>query len=282
MHLFFLFFVFLASFLTAQEKPRVLVSIAPEKFFVERIADDSVVVDVLVPPGASPHSFEPSPKQIINASRAIIWFRIGEPFEPRAIDVLTSHKPNMIIIDTRKDIPLLTMDSHAKCKGCSQHGDDKDTHIWLSPRLAQVQAKTIKDALITAFPENRELYEKNFCSLIHDLQDLDKELILLFQSMPVRYILVSHPAFGYLGRDYNFVQLSLEIEGKDPSSRQLTELLNKVRSLNLTRVFTQEQYQNKGALLIAKEINAQIYSVDPYSGDYLNNLKKIGLLFSNH
>ena len=187
-----------------------------------------------------------------------------------------------MIVDTRKNVPLISMTEEAKCKHCCSHGDDKDTHIWLSPRLAKIQVTTIKEALQEKYPENTTLYENNYAIFIEKLDLIDQELAALFKEAKERAILVSHPAFGYLCLDYNMQQLSIEVEGKDPSAKQLTNLLNKVRALCLTRVFTQEQYQNKGAHLIAKEIKAEIYTVDPYSGDFLNNLKRMGLLFSGH
>lgn len=269
----FLFVTLISGCLMA--KPIVLVSIAPEKFFVEKIAGDSVDVVVLVPPGASPHSFEPTAKQLILASKASLWFRLGEPFEKRAIEVLTSHHKEIQIIDIRKDVPLL---AGSGCVHCCSEGID--THIWLSPRRAKIQAKTMKEALVTLMPQNESIYQTNYFNLIAELEEIDAELEGRFARCNEKTIMVSHPAFGYLCDDYQLTQLSIEIEGKDPSPRQLTELLRKARNLHIKAIFAQEQYQTKGAILLAKELGAEIYMVDPYSSDYLNNLKTIGELFT--
>lgn len=259
---------------------KVLVSIEPQQFFVEKIAGTNVLVNVLVPPGGNPHAFEPTPKQMLNAGSSDVWFRLGESFEARAEAVLKSHNPNILVIDTREGIELISMSGH-RCQHCCSH-DDKDTHIWLSPRLAKIQAKTIAKALENRYPECQEQFEKNLELFLAELDELDQELASLFTQSETKAILVSHPAFGYLCRDYGLTQLSIEFEGKDPSPQQLTQLFQNVRNLNIKRVFTQEQYQNKGALLMAKELHAEVFSVDPYSRDYINNLKEIAKLFANH
>jgi zinc transport system substrate-binding protein len=263
---------------------RILVSIEPQQFFVEKIAGDNVVVNVLVPPGGNPHAFEPTPKQMLNAGSSDIWFRIGESFETRASDVLKSHNSSMMVIDTREGIQLISLSGHTCCHSHTHtcRHDDQDTHIWLSPRLAKIQAKTIAKALKNRYPECQEQFEKNLNQFLTELDELDKELAALFSQSKAKAILVSHPAFGYLCKDYGLTQLSIEFEGKDPSPQQLTQLLQTVKNLEIKRVFTQEQYQNKGALLIAKALNAEVFSVDPYSRDYLNNLKEIAKLFANY
>jgi zinc transport system substrate-binding protein len=263
---------------------QVLVSIEPQQFFVEKIAGNAVSVNVLVPPGGNPHAFEPTPKQMLNAGRSDIWFRIGESFETRASDVLKSHNPNMMIVDTREGIQLISLSGHTCCHHHSHacRHDDQDTHIWLSPRLAKIQVKTIAKALSNRYPECHEKFEKNLNRFLAELDELDNDLAFLFSKSETKAILVSHPAFGYLCKDYGLTQLSIEFEGKDPSPQQLTQLFQTVKNLNIKRVFTQEQYQNKGALLMAKELRAEVFSVDPYSRDYLNNLKKIAKLFANH
>lgn len=264
------------------KKNAVLVSIEPQYFFVKRIAGERLSVSVLVPPGGNPHAFEPTPKQMLNAADSDLWFRIGEPFEIKAAQVLKSHHPHMIIIDTRDGLDLISLNGHRCCSGChAAHSDDNDTHVWLSPRLAKIQAKTIANALINCYPQYQSEFEVGFQQLITELDLLDKELQALFANQRSKTLLVSHPAFGYLCRDYGLNQLSIEFEGKDPSPQQLTLLLKTARNENIKRVFTQEQYQNKGAILIAKELDAEIYSVDPYSRNYLTNFREMARLFAD-
>ena len=67
--------------LRAEERVKVFVSILPQAFFVEQVGGSRVEIDVLVGPGQSPATYEPTPKQMARLPRADIYFSIGVPFE---------------------------------------------------------------------------------------------------------------------------------------------------------------------------------------------------------
>jgi len=136
--LFTLFLFCFASLIAKEPSHYVLVSVAPHKFFVEQIAGDTVNVGLMVPAGASAHTFEPTPKQMLAASQADAWFILGEHFENRAVKVLKGHSPRMQIVDLRDGIDMIIDPQHGGC--C--HGG-ADPHIWLSPKIARKQAQTI-------------------------------------------------------------------------------------------------------------------------------------------
>lgn len=258
--------------------PIVLTSIPPYIYFISRIAGETVRIETLVPPGANPHIFEPTPKQVEKARNARVWFTIGDLFEKKIATTLTQSSPSLKLISMAQGIPLLSIDEDAHELGaCTHHHSDegKDLHIWLSPRLARTQAKTIADGLIEAFPENRALYEKNLKGFLQDLQVLDEDIGEELAPLQGQAILVSHPAFGYFCHDYGLIQLSIECEGKDPLPRHITHILQMAEKYQVKSVLTQPQYNNKGAELIGEKLHLPIFLVDPYSSDYLNNLRYI-------
>jgi zinc transport system substrate-binding protein len=271
--LLFIFFGMTAFAQAADQAPSVLVSIAPYKFFVEKIAGDTVNAILMVPAGASAHTYEPTPKQMIASSHADIWFTIGESFETRAIQALRSHNPGMETIDLRQGVSMITADPASGL--CCCHANCQDLHIWLSARQAKIQVATIAEGLSKKYPANADLYKKNLETLVKDLDALDKEIIEILKPVKSRIILVSHPAYAYFCRDYDFKQLSIEFEGKDPTPLQLTKVLNEARAAHIDKVLVQPQYSSKGARLFAKELNAEIVVLDPYSEDYINAMKKI-------
>lgn len=279
MYFFRYIFVFLflgCPFLRAeQDKPsnHVLVSFAPYKFFVEKITGDTVEIQLMVPPGASAHTYEPTPKQMVLASSASVWFRIGEPFENRAIQALKSHHPDLQIVDLRQGLDLIHGHS------CCCHHNSEDLHYWLSARMAKTQATTIADALVKLYPEKRDLYQSNLKKFHEELQQLDQQIQALLTDIPNRNILVSHPAYAYFCRDYGLHQYSIEFEGKDPSPQQLTKTLNLARDLKIKTIFIQKQYSSKGAQLIAEEIGARVVMLDPYSEAYFNSMLTIANAF---
>lgn len=264
--------------------PRVLVSVAPHKFFVEKVAGESVVVDLMVPAGASSHTFEPTPKQMLNASHADIWFQIGEGFEPRASKALIGHHPEMQLIDLRKGVDLI-YDKVGCCQHHRQHAHGSngciDPHFWLSLRQAKIQAKTIADSLSACYPQNAKLYEENLAKFTEELQSLDGELTALLTPLKNRVIAVSHPAYAYFCRDYSLHQLSIEFEGKDPSPRQLTNILTQARRNHIKTIFIQMQYNSKGARLIAHELGANIVTLDPYAEQYFSAMRSIAQSFAS-
>ncbi len=284
-HYFLICAVFVYGFAYSQDArtesplPTVLVSIAPYKFFVERLAGETVNVTLMVPTGASEHTYEPTSRAILNASKAVVWFRIGESFELRALQAIKSYNPQMKVIDLREGVDAITAD-HSHGHSC-HHEDCRDPHIWLSPKEAKKQAEIIANALSASFPRHKELYQKNLLSFQQELTALDHEITALLHPLKVRTVMVSHPAYAYLARDYDLTQLSIEFEGREPSPQQLTQVLQTARKLGVKTVFIQPQHISKGARLVAKELKAKVVEVDPLSEDYINNLRKIAQNFAS-
>lgn len=253
----------------------VLVSVSPHKFMVEKIGGNTVEVDLMVPAGSSAHTFEPSPKQMLRAGKADLWFYIGESFETRAIASLKAHHPRMQLVDLRKNLNLIS----GGCACHQRHANTMDLHFWLSPRLAKQQAETIAEGLITLYPEHQEEYLKRLQAFLNELTLLDQEVSEIFQKPHNPAIMVSHPAYAYLCRDYGCEQISIEFEGKDPTPQQLTKILQTARNKHISVVFIQPQYSSKGAYLIAKEIGAETILLDPYAENILDSIRQIAKAF---
>lgn len=275
--LFFLSFLSCGSLFADSSTPRVLVSVAPYKQWIEKIAGETVQVQLMVPAGASSHTYEPTPRQMISAGEAVAWFRIGEPFEERAIRALINHHPLLKIIDLREGVDLIRHD-HPGHKGCCP--GCIDLHFWLSARQAQRQAETIFNALKTLVPANEKQYEENFTKLKNELIELDQTIRTLLSPLKNRKILVSHPAYAYFCRDYALQQYSIEVEGKDPTPQQLTNLLNLAKEGHFRTIFIQMQYSNKAAKLVADTINAHLVVLDPYAEDYFKSMIQIAEAFA--
>jgi zinc transport system substrate-binding protein len=266
-----IFIFFLLFWGVLEGKIHVLVSIAPQKYVVESIGGDKVTVDVMVPPGANSHTYEPTPKQILAARQGEVWFRIGESFEQRLIAVLDQTE----IIDQREGLDLI----HAGC-GCCTH-EAHDPHIWLSPRLLKIQATQIANVLCKKDPQNEPFFKHHLSLLQQELSRIDDICTNLLSVSPQRLILVSHPAFGYFCRDYGLEQLSIEMEGREPTPRYLIELIATARSQGVKMVFLQIQHNPKGGKKIAQELGIPTQYIDPYAENVIENILTIARLFSN-
>lgn len=289
MHFFFVKSVFLpflialvlcASAVHAVESSHyVLVSVSPHKFFVEKIAGDTVAVGLMVPASASAHTYEPTPKQTIAASKADLWFCIGESFEARAAKALKHYRPEMELVDLRQNMDMISADSQSGCACC--HANSQDLHIWLSARQAKTQVTTIANALIKHYPEHAQRYQAALTAFLKELDTLDAQIEQLLQSLSNRTILVSHPAYAYFCRDYRLTQWSIEFEGKDPTPYQLNNTLIKARNACINKVFVQAQYSSKGARLVAKELGAKVIMLDPYAENYIVSMQEIAHQIAN-
>lgn len=274
------FFILLLVLASCHQKPAkntVLVTVPPYAYFVERVAGDAVHVAVLVPPGANPHVYEPSPKQIRQILSAKVWFRIGEPTEARILHLL-KERGGFVDVDLSKNLPLI---SNSTCGDDHVHEDAIDRHMWLSPRLVQEQVKMVAESLCQIFPENAPLFRERSENLIQELKALDAETTQELKSVHGDAILVSHPAFGYYCRDYDLIQISVECEGKDPKPQDIKRLLADARKYHVTSILVQKQYNNRGAEAIAKDLNISAHEFDPYAFDYFTNMKLLNTLVAH-
>lgn len=267
----------------ANEEPQkqcVFVSILPMKYFVERIAGERFDVQVLVGPGQSPATYEPTPRQMSKLSDAVVYFRIGVPFENVWIDRITKASPDMQIIDTRKGIELREISRHSHDKDSGAHGGIKDPHIWLSPSLVKIQARTICDALVEISPEQRDEFEVGLRSFIEDLDNLSLEIKKSLSELKSRKFMVFHPSWGYFADEFNLEQIPIEIGGKEPGAKELAAIIDYAKNRNIKVIFTQAQFSQRSAKAIAEEISGKVIAIDSLDEDYINNLRKVANIFA--
>jgi zinc transport system substrate-binding protein len=261
-------------------KPTVLVSVPPYAFFVQKIAQDTVEIQTLVPAGANPHIFEATPKEVRRHQNAAVWVYLGESFDKKVLQFFQDSHRSIRVVDVTEGIDLLsiceedeTITEHAHCH--HSHDEGKDLHIWLSPSLSKLQAQKIAAALIELLPDQKERFQANLQVFMDELDTLDQQIATLLSPMKGKAILVSHPAFGYFCHDYHLIQLSVEMEGKDPLPQHVTEILSKAKRYSIQSVLTEPQYSNKGAELLAKSMGLPTHMVDPYAENYSENLLAI-------
>jgi zinc transport system substrate-binding protein len=255
-------------------KPLVFVSVEPQAFFVERVAGGRVAVEVMVRPGESPATYEPSSRQMADLSRAKLFFRVGVPFEETLLPKIESTMKGLRIVDTREGVPLRRMKSAPGHHGHAR-GGGADPHIWTNPRLAKIQARTIADALAGVDPSGKEAFEENYRKFAADLDVLDAKLAAALKPVRGKVFLVFHPAWGYFADAYGLVQESIELEGKEPSGRQLARVISKARAEGARVVFVQLQFSRSKAKTIADAIGGVVVPIDPLARDYIANLETV-------
>jgi zinc transport system substrate-binding protein len=270
----------------ADDKLPVFVSIAPQKYFVQQIGKELVNVRVMVQPGADPHSYEPRPRQMVAFSRAQLYFAIGIEFETAKLKKIIATHPQIKVVRTDRGIPKIPM-AATHHKEEEFHETDEpghgglDPHIWLSPPLVMVQARTILRALQDIDPTRRSVYEANYNAFISELVKLDTDLKHIFAGRHGLRFMVFHPSWGYFAHSYGLQQVAIELEGKAPKPAQLKELIQHARENDIKIIFVQPQFSAKSANLIAKEIGGEVAFVDPLAEDWSANLREVAKKFKS-
>lgn len=265
----------------AGERIPVFVTIAPQAYFVQQIGKNRVDVQVLVDPGADPHTYEPRPQQMVALSQTRLYLAIGIEFEKARLEKIRAMNPNMRVVHTDHGIMKLPMATHGGHQTGDAHGQEHhppgslDPHIWLSPPLVILQARSILTALQSVDPAHGSAYEANYRAFILELVDLDAYLRTTFRGLKGSSFMVFHPSWGTFAHTYGLNQVPIEVEGKSPKPAQLKELIERARSQGIKVVFVQPQFSTKNARQISKAIGGRVVPVDPLARDWATNLRHV-------
>ncbi len=259
-----------ASAAPAAEPLGVFVSILPQKLWVQKIGGDAVTVQVMVPPGQSPATYEPSPRQMLALAQAAAYLRVGAPFEDTWLPRIQAMHPSLRIVDTRKGIDLMPMTA-----ATGQGGGRPDPHIWTSPPQVRQQLDNIRDALIELQPALRARFEAGHAAYAAELDALDAELRRALAGKTGRRFMVFHPAWGYLARSYGLEQVPIESEGKEPGPLALARWIEQARAEGVRVVFVQKQFSRSAAQAVARAIGGEVIELDPLAEDFVANMRQV-------
>ncbi|MFO7991102.1 MAG: zinc ABC transporter substrate-binding protein [Thermoplasmata archaeon] len=247
----------------------IVVTIPPQKEFVDEIGKEKVKVTVMVPPGQEPHSYEPTTQQMKEVSKADLYFKVGSgvEFELSWMDNLKEQNPDMVVVDGSEGIALRDMGENG--------GENKDPHIWLSPSNAVKMTDNLLQAMKEEDENNADFYEENADDYRARLQKLDSNISEMLSPYENRKFLVYHPSFGYFADTYNLTQIAVEEDGKEPGTQGLQAIIEQAEEENITVVFVEPQFDQSSAETIADEIDGKVVSINPLAEDYVDNLEVI-------
>ena len=300
-------FLLFISLVFGFSKPLVSVSVPPQKHFVEKIAANTLDINVIIPAGADEHNFDFKPATMKKLEKSDIYFSIGLELERVFIDKFQSNFKNLQIIDTGKNLRNLKSshthskdehDEHHNHAGHDDHDHDehahgkdkhhthkhsnphethseKDPHIWLDPILVKTQAELIAKALIAKYPQHKALYEANLSQFQAELDGLNAELSALLKKSKNKKFIIYHPSLAYFAARYHLVQIPVEIEGKEPKAKDLQRLISIAKKEKIKTIFVQKGFAQNAAKSLAKELNARVVELNHLSENYAKNLRQI-------
>jgi zinc transport system substrate-binding protein len=274
----------------------VAATILPLGDFCQKIGGDLVQVQVLIPPGASPHAFEPPPSIMAKASQARVFVYIGAGLEPWAAKLLGARgNSGQVVVEAAQGLQLLQEThhhghaepgpkpaaSHHEAEASPERHQSGNPHIWLDPVLVQDICRKIAGALIQADPEHRDQYEANLKEYLAALEALHQEIEQHARAWTLREFVSFHPSFAYFARRYNLREAGVieAAPGREPTPRQLQALVAAVRRAGIRVVFAEPQFNPRVAEVIAQEAGVKVLMLDPiggpppYGSDYLKLMR---------
>ncbi len=284
-----LFFTLVFS-LGLHAKPTVAVSILPQQTFVQKIAGDHVNIALMVQPGSSPHAYEPKASQMQAISEASLYFAIGVEFEQAWLKRFMSQNKNLKIIDTTKGIEKMHMVGHHHHDhdhhdhDHAHHHDEggEDPHTWTSPANVKIMAQNICDALVSIDATNETIYKTNLAAFLQEIEETHATIKETLKDTPLyAKFIVFHPSWGYFARDYDLTQIAIEIEGKNPKPKELVKVIREAKEEKIQTIFTQPEFSDKSAKIIAEESGAKVVKVSPLNPDWSQNLIRMAQAIAN-
>jgi zinc transport system substrate-binding protein len=268
----------LAGISPATAKIKVAASILPLGDFCQKIGGAQVEVHVLVPPGASPHVFEPSPTAVAKATAARVFVYVGAGLDPWAERLLKAQRtPGQAVVEAVAGIPLIQdvgEQEHEKPaagehkEAGRHHHEAGNPHVWLDPVLAQDICRRIAQALIRVDPAHKNVYEVNLAQYMGQLEDLDRDIKKTVATFRQRDYVSFHPAYAYFARRYGLREVGVieAAPGREPSPGHLQRIIAAIKKTGVKAVFAEPQLSPRVAEVIAQEAGVKVLLLDPLGG----------------
>lgn len=246
-----------------EEKLQVSTTVFPLQSFAKQIGGAHVEVSSIYPKGSDLHSFEPSQKDIMNASKADVFIYTGDQLDPVAKKVASTIKEEdkKLSLENHIDKSELLTDTHAHE---DEHGHDHhhhggyDPHVWLDPKFDEAFVKSIRDEFVKKDPKHKKTYEKNAEQLLKEIEEIDQKLKDVTKGHKGNAVFISHESLGYLAHRYGFEQVGIQsLNAEDPSQKELQRIVKEINETQAKYILYEENLSNKVTDTVRKETKAE-------------------------
>ncbi len=254
----------------AKNEDVVSVSIIPLEYFVDRLTDKALEVNVMIPPGASHATYSPTTSQFRKLAESGIYFRIEHlGYEKVWIHRLSEINPEMKVVNLMEGLEIIRGEEIDH--GDHVHEGGIDPHIWMSPKVILKILPRIKEAIIGTYPHLSGSVKANYTELVAEINRIDQEMEETVASLAKKRFMIFHPALTYLARDYGLEQIAVERGGKEPSPAMLRHIINEARKHDIPVILIQREFDVRSAELISQETGAEIVQINPLAYDWIYN-----------
>ena len=256
----------------------IIVSIEPLKHIINEITDNDFSVDVLVPQGASPETFDPTPRQIISLNNAKMVFATGLiEFEKS----LLKRIENRDIIDLSRGITLIEGTCSHTGHNHAHHHHGVDPHIWTSPQELMIMAENAYAAIIEQYPDSVK-YTAGFNRLKQELEVLDNECRSAIESSNTKAFAIYHPALTYYARAYSLEQIAIENDGKEPSAKHIAQIIEKADDKGIKCLLYQSEFPRSVVDVVAKDMGIEPTEINPLASNPLQFIRDVTEAITKH
>lgn len=221
---------------------------------VKAVAGDTLPLEMILPPGAEPHSFEPTPGTLVALKQADGFIYISDNLEPWAEDLKNNAGENT---RTLRLADFVTPSA--------------DPHSWMDLANAAVFAEKIKEFLSSLYPQSAAVYAKNLAKFNKEISALQAEFARDLSRCHYKEVVhIGHLAFGNLVRPYGLTLTALSgtsHEGEH-SVKKLITLTRQIKQKRLPAIFTEEILSNRLPKAVSAETGVEIlplYSIEHIS-----------------
>ncbi len=253
------------------EKMPVAASIFPVADMVRQVGGDLVEVISVIPPGASPHTYEPKPSVLKKISSIKIFFMIGAGLEHWNEKFVNSTDGRLKKIVLSDGVDLIHgKDHHHGEKAGKPHSEETfaNPHIWLDVEIAKSMVKKIVAAFVSIDNAHAPYYEDRGNQYMSELDSLDLTIYKEAGKFKIKQYVAFHPAWDYFARRYGLESVGVieSVPGKSPTPLDIKNIIGNIKKHGVKAVFAEPQFNPKVAEVIAKEAGVKVLMLDPMGG----------------
>ena len=264
------------SYAEKRERETISVSILPLKYLVDEISGGDFTTMVIVPPGASPETYEPTVKQINALSSSLAYFQIGLiDFEHGLAEGVHHSARELQVVTLSDGLELLEGECGHSHGEEHHHHHGTDPHVWLSLVRLRNMAGRITETLEEILPDSTAKYRANLANLTSRIDSVDFAIRSSFSDMRRKTVLLFHPALAYFCDDYGLKQLAVEQEGKEPSVGHMKTVVSEIREQDIRVILYQEQLHKQTVEALVRETGIRAVPFDPVAYHVPENLLRI-------
>ncbi len=247
----------------AAEKLKIAVSIAPLYNITKAITGAEAELTLMVPAGASPHTFSPKPSQLKSLADADLFIQAGAGLEFWADKMVkASENKKLKVIRITSGIELLQEENGHED---NHNHDTGNPHVWLDPVIVKIFSADILNSVSSLKPEGKEYFIKNYKKFSSELDTLDKYIYTEIKKFRIKELISFHPAWAYFEKRYGLKEIAVieEVPGRNPSPGELQNIVNQIKKYKIKTIFAEPQLSRKAADVIAEEAGITVLILDP-------------------